>query len=144
MKQPLERLSVRIVGGLKEVSTPWAGSSLLVDLFRKLDMDKIANKVLPTKRSSKGLNQGQMVEAFVLLSALGGENIEDVQHIRDDAGLAGIVGYTLPAPETARQWLDSFHDETLMLNKPLPGSFMLPYLIPRPSWSRDEVLPAAF
>jgi hypothetical protein len=101
MKQPSERLGVRIVGGLKEVSTPWAGSSLLVDLFRKLEMDKIANKTLPPKKSSKGLNQGQMVEAFVLLSALGGENVEDMQHIRDDAGLAGIVGYTLPAPETA-------------------------------------------
>ena len=126
MKQPSERLSVKIVGGLKEVNTHWAGSSLLVDLFRKLEMDKIANKVLPAKRSSKGLNQGQMIETFVLLSALGGENIDDVQHIRDDAGLAGIVGYTLPAPETARQWLDSFHDETLMLNRPLQGSFIPP------------------
>jgi len=87
-------------------------------------METIANKVLPAKRSSKGLNQGQMIETFILLSALGGENIDDVQHIRDDAGLAGIVGYTLPAPETARQWLDSFHDETLMLNRPLQGSFI--------------------
>jgi hypothetical protein len=58
-----------------------------------------------------------MIETFILLSALGGENVDDVQHIRDDAGLVGIVGYTLPAPETARQWLDSFHDETLMLNR---------------------------
>ena len=48
MKQPSERLGVKIVGGLKEVNTPWAGSSLLVDLFRKLEMDKIAIKVLPT------------------------------------------------------------------------------------------------
>jgi hypothetical protein len=126
MKQSSERLGVKIVGGLKEVNTPWAGSSLLVDLFRKLEMDKIANKVLPAKRSSKGLNQGQIIETFVLLSALGGENIDDLQHIRDDAGLAGIVGYTLPAPETARQWLDSFHDETLMLNRPLQGSFIPP------------------
>ena len=124
MKQTSERLGVKIVGGLKEVNTPWAGSSLLIDLFRKLEMDRIANKVLPAKRSSKGLNQGQMIETFILLSALGGENIDDVQHIRDDAGLAGIVGYTLPAPETARQWLDSFHDETLMLNRPLQGSFI--------------------
>ena len=126
MKQTSERLGVKIVGGLKEVNTAWAGSALLIDLFRKLEMDKIANKVLPSKRSSKGLNQGQMIETFILLTALGGENIEDVQHIRDDAGLAGIVGYTLPAPETARQWLDSFHDENVMLNRPLQGSFIPP------------------
>jgi hypothetical protein len=54
MKQPSERLGVKIVGGLKAVNTLWAGSSLLVDLFRKLEMDKIANKVIPSKRSSKG------------------------------------------------------------------------------------------
>ena len=78
MKQTSERLGVKIVGGLKEVNTAWAGSSLLIDLFRKLEMDRIANKVLPTKRSSKGLNQGQMIETFILLSALGGENIDDV------------------------------------------------------------------
>jgi len=115
MKQTSERLGVKIVGGLKEVNTPWAGSSLLIDLLRKLEMDRIANTVLPAKGSSKGLKHGQMIEPFILLNALGGENIDDVQHIRDDAGLAGIMGYTLPAPETARQWLDSFHDETLML-----------------------------
>ena len=124
MKQTSERLGVKIVGGLKEVNTPWAGSSLLIDLFRKLEMDTIANKVLPAKRSSKGLKHGQMIETFILLSALGGENIDDMQYIRDDAGLAGIVGNTLPAPETVRQWLDSFYDETLMLNSPLQVSFI--------------------
>ena len=70
MKQPLERLGVKIIGGLKEVTPPWAGTSLLVDLFRKVEADKLANKVLPAKRSSKGLNQGQMVESFTILSAL--------------------------------------------------------------------------
>ena len=47
-----------------------------------------------------------------------------MQHIRDHVGLAVIVGYTLLAPETDRQWVDSFHDETLMLNKTLQGSFI--------------------
>jgi hypothetical protein len=47
MKQTSERLVVsKIVGGLKEVNTSWAGSSLLIYLFRKLEMDRIANKVL--------------------------------------------------------------------------------------------------
>lgn len=35
MKESSERLGIKIVGSLKEVATPWAGSSLLVDLFRK-------------------------------------------------------------------------------------------------------------
>ena len=124
MKQQSERLGIKIVGGLKEASTPWSGASLLVDLYRKLEMNELANRVLPAKKSAKGLQPGQTVESFILLSALGGENNEDMQRLRDDTGLAGILGYQPPAPETARQWLDRFHDESLLIGKPLQGSFI--------------------
>jgi hypothetical protein len=89
-------------------------------------VDELANKVLSAKGSTKGLRQGQTVESFVLLSALGGECIEDMQRLRDDAGLSGILGYQPPAPETARQWLDRLHDESMMAAPPLPGSFIPP------------------
>ena len=78
-------------------------------------MDGAANKVLLAKGSSKGLRHGQMVECFVLLSTLGGDCIDDMKRLRDDEGLAGILSYRPPAPETARQWLNRFHDEALML-----------------------------
>jgi len=126
MKRTKDLLGVKIVGGLKETSTPWAGVSLLVDLFRHLGMDEAANKILPAKGSSKGLKHGQMTECFVLLSALGGDCIEDIKRLRDDEGLAGILGYQPPAPETARQWLDKFHDKAMMVGQPLQGSFIPP------------------
>ncbi len=125
MKPRDEDLGVKIVGGLKEASTPWAGASLFVELFRRSGIDAVANKVLPPKGSPKGLTQGQTVESFALLSALGGECIEDMQRLRDDAGLGGILGYQPTAPETARQWLDKFHDGTVMAT-PLQGSFIPP------------------
>jgi len=126
MKQKDEVLGVEIVGGLREASTPWAGVSLLVELFRRSGVDAVANKVLPAKGTAKGLKQGQTVESFVLLSALGGECIEDMERLRQDEGLAGLLGYRPPAPETVRQWLDRFHDETLMTEQPLQGSFIPP------------------
>ena len=124
MKESSEVLGVKIVGGLRERSTPWGGASLLIELFRRAGIDGVANRVLPAKGSAKGLKQGQMVEGFVLLSALGGDCVEDMQHLRDDVGLKGILGYRPPAPETARQWLDRFHDEALMAGQPLQGSFI--------------------
>ena len=124
MKQAKEVLGVKIVGGLREASTPWAGASLLVELFRRSGLEAMANRVLPAKGSAKGLKQGQTVESFVLLSALGGDCIEDIERLRQDEGLEALVGYRPPAPETARQWLDSFHDETLMTEQPLQGSFI--------------------
>jgi len=65
-----------------------------------------------------------MAEYFVLLSALGGDCIEDVERLREDEGLEAILGYPLPACETARQWLDRFHDESLVLGRPLQGAFI--------------------
>jgi hypothetical protein len=124
MKDITNRLGVHIVGGLKEVTTAWSGISLLVDLYRKLELDQLASKVLPAKKSAKGLTAGQTVESFILLNALGGECVEDMQRLRSDAGLAAILGYQPPAPETARQWLDRFHDEALLQDKPIQGSFI--------------------
>lgn len=126
MKQKKGLLGIKIVGGLKETSTPWAGALLLVDLYRHLGLREVADKILPAKGSSKGLKHGQMAESFVLLSALGGECIDDMKRLRDDEGLAGILGYQPPAPETARQWLDRFHDEVMMIGQPLQGSFIPP------------------
>lgn len=54
MKQPPGVLGVKIVGGLREVSTPWAGASLLVELSRHSGMDARANKALPAKGQPKG------------------------------------------------------------------------------------------
>ena len=124
MKRKDEVLGVETVGGLQEVSTPWAGASLLVGLFRRSGADEVANKLLPARCSAKGLKQGQTVESFVLLSALGGENVYDMQHLRDDDGLAKMLGHRPPAPETAHHWPDRFHDESMGVGQPLPASLI--------------------
>jgi hypothetical protein len=66
------------------------------------------------------------VESIVLLSALGGDCLDDFDPLRRDRGLAALLGYDLPAASTARQWLDRFHDETLLAGRPVQGSFIPP------------------
>ena len=117
-------LGVTITGGLAEVVTPWAGAALLVELYRKAGVEAVVDRILPRKKSAKGLRQGQMVESFVLLSALGGDCIDDMERLHQDEGLEAMLGYCPPAPETARQWLDKFHDEELMKERPRQGSFI--------------------
>lgn len=119
-------LGLAMTGGLEVVMTPWAGVGLLVEAMRKIEVSNKADKVLPSKRSSKGLTPGQMVECFVLLSTLGGDCVEDMERLRQDQALAQMLGYAIPAPETARQWLDKFHDEELTKGRPLQGSFLPP------------------
>jgi len=115
-----------MTGGLEAVMTPWAGVAPLIEAMRKTEVTSKADKVLPLKRSSKGLTSGQMLECFVLLTTLGGECLEDMERLRRDDVLAQMLGYAVPAPETARQWLDRFHDEEAMKGRPLQGSFLPP------------------
>lgn len=115
-----------MTGGLEAVMTPWAGVAPLIEAMRKTEVTSKADKVLPLKRSSKGLTSGQMLECFVLLTTLGGECLEDMERLRRDEALAQMLGYAIPAPETARQWLDRFHDEEAMKERPLQGSFLPP------------------
>jgi len=126
MEKYRSSLGVTITGGLTEEATSWAGAALLAELYRKAGVEAAIKRALPKKKSSRGLRQEQMVESFVLLSALGGDCIEDMERLRQDKGLESMLGYRPPAPETARQWLDKFHDEVLMKERPLQGAFIPP------------------
>ena len=72
-------LALAMMGGLEGAMTPWAGVGVLIEAMRQTEVTSKADRVLPLKRSRKGLSSGQMVESFVLLSSLGGECIEDIE-----------------------------------------------------------------
>jgi hypothetical protein len=124
-RKPLPNaLDIDLRGGLTDKVTPSAGVALLIDAMRRAGVPAAADRHLPAKRSPKGLGQGAMVETFVLLSALGGDCLDDLDHLRRDAGLAALTGYDLPAASTARQWLDRFHEPELMEGRPAQGAFI--------------------
>lgn len=118
------KLPLGLVGGLAPVHTAFAGASLLVETYRQAGIGEQAERVLPPKRSSKGLTPGQMVECLVVGSALGQECLEDIERLRQDPGVSAMLGYQPPAPETARQWLDRFHEEALVADRPQQGAFL--------------------
>ncbi len=124
MRRRRSRLGIEYAGGLQDKSTAFGGVGLLVELYRQSGASDTAEQALPKKRSPHGLNQWQTVESLVLLSALGGECLEDMERLREDEGLEVLIGYKPPAPETARQWLDRFHEEDLMTKRPAQGSFL--------------------
>lgn len=119
-------LPLDFAGGLDAAQTAFAGAGLLMETYRQAGIGERAERVLPPKGSPKGLTQGQMVECFVVGSAVGMECLEDMERLRQDQGLAAMLGYQPPAPETARQWLDRFHDEGGMEGRPEQGSFLPP------------------
>ena len=47
--------------------------------------------------------------------AAGGERAEDLDQFRQDKALAELLGHELPAAQTARDFLDRFHEDDLPL-----------------------------
>lgn len=137
-KESAKSLEIEFEAGLREEVTAHAGVSLLVETGRRSGVIAAADRTLPTKKNPKGLTQGQMVESLVLLSALGGECLDDLQKLRQDQGLAVLLGYELPAPSTARSWLDLCHDPKALAERPLQGSF-IPKESPRLAALREPV-----
>ena len=125
MRRPLANaLDIDLAGGLTDQVTPHAGSALLIELMRRSGVVAASERHLPAKKSTKGLRQGELVEAFIVLSALGGECLDDFDTLRRDRGLAALLGYDLPAASTARQRLDQFHDPKMVAGRPEQGSFI--------------------
>jgi Transposase DDE domain group 1 len=123
-RESAKSLEMEFESGLREEVTAHAGVALLVETARRSGVIAAAERALPAKRNPKGLTQGQMVEAIVLLSALGGECPDDLQKLRQDQGLEVLVGYQLPAPSTVRGWLELCHDEEALAERPQQGSFI--------------------
>ncbi len=123
-RESAKSLGIEFEAGLREEVTAHAGVALLVETARRSGVIAAVERALPAKKNPKGLTQGQMVESFVLLSALGGECPDDLQKLRQDQGLAVLVGYELPAPSTARGWLELCHDEEALAERPKQGSFI--------------------
>ena len=117
-------VGIEFEGGLREEVTAHAGVALFVETGRRSGVMAKADRVVPAKKNPKGLSQSQMVESFALLSALGGECIDDFEKLREDRGLEALVGYPLPAPSTARAWLERCHDEGAVAARPMQGSFI--------------------
>ncbi|GAC1384713.1 MAG: hypothetical protein NVSMB43_25100 [Pseudarthrobacter sp.] len=125
MRKPLANaLDIDLRGGLTDKVTPHAGVALLLETARRSGVIAAAEQAMPAKTSPKGLRQGEMVEAVVVLSALGGDCLDDLDGLRRDQGLAALTGYPLPAAATARQWLDRFHDPAAVADRPQQGSFI--------------------
>ncbi|MHB2009514.1 MAG: IS1380 family transposase [Acidobacteriaceae bacterium] len=96
---------------LQETLTAWGGVPLVVQAFRSLGVPASVRQHVQIKQRERGYDEATMVESFVVLNAVGGECLDDFQHLRDDAGLKEMLGHEVPSPEAARQFLNRFHSE---------------------------------
>jgi hypothetical protein len=95
----------------EEVLTAYAGVPLFVRTIRSLAVPASVKQHLRIKQRERGLDEASLVESFLVLNALGGECLDDFERLREDVGLAEMVGHEMPTPKVARTFLYAFHDQ---------------------------------
>ena len=91
--------------------TCWGGVPLLVRAFRSLGLPQSVQRNVPVKQRQRGYDEATFVESFLILNAVGGECLEDFDRLREDGGLAEMIGHQIPSPEAARKFLYQFHED---------------------------------
>ena len=110
---------------LLETLTALGGMPLVVQAFRSLGLPQSVREQVRVKARERGYDEATFVESFVILNAAGGECLDDFKRLRQDPGLAEMVGHELPSPEAARQFLYAFHAEEKIAEaqqRRLPGA----------------------
>lgn len=95
--------------------TAYAGVPLLIEAFRTSGAAAVMDGAVRVKRRRRGLSSREMAESLFALWAAGGERCEDLDWLRQDGALAELIEHELPAPQTARNFLDAFEEEALPL-----------------------------
>ena len=62
------------------------------------------------KERERGFDEATYIESFLLLNAVGEDCLEDFEQLREDAGLAKMLGHRVPSAEAARKSLYQLYD----------------------------------
>jgi hypothetical protein len=90
--------------------TAHGGVPLVIEAFRVSGAAAVVDEQVSIKRRQRGLRPSQLVEGLFSLWAAGGERCDDLTVLREDAALALLLGHGLPAPQTARDFLEAFDE----------------------------------
>lgn len=94
----------------EECLTALGGVPLFVRTARSLDVPGSVKRNLALKQRDRGFDEATYIESFLVLNAVGGDCLDDFACLREDRGLAEMLGHEAPSPEAARKFLYQFHD----------------------------------
>lgn len=96
---------------VKGTWTGRAGIPLLVETLRRLGVPGSVKQNVRVKQRVRRYDEATMVESFVIVNAAGGECLDDFEILREDRGLAELIGHEIPSASAARKFLYEFHEE---------------------------------
>lgn len=116
-------LPFEIVEDVSETDiTSYSGLLLTAEAMSALKVEESCKKHLHIKERERGYSEYDYLRSFVFLLSAGGEHLEDIEQIREDAGLRRI--FKTPSSSALRFFLYQFHDEEKMKERPMEGAFV--------------------
>jgi hypothetical protein len=91
-----------------------AGLTIVAEALRGFRVDDAVRRWVRTKQRQRGFSEYDVVESIVMLLAAGGEHMEDMDLLREDAGLCRMMGRGFPSADVVRDFLVASHDEALL------------------------------
>ncbi len=104
--------------------TAHAGLPLVAETMLALGLDDVVRAGLRFRLRQRGFAEYAKLQALVLLVAAGGECVEDIRVLADDAGLARLLGGEVPSPDALHAFLAAFHDESVLEQRPAEGAWI--------------------
>lgn len=89
--------------------TARGGLTLVIEMMRALKVDHAIERLVKVRQRQRGYGESEVIEAFVVLLAGGGECLDDIDVLRGDRGLERLLGRELPTADTLRRFLYAFH-----------------------------------
>ncbi len=98
MPEPMPQLPFEIDDTIDPaLVTGRAGVPLVIELFRQLGVAQAIDTHVAVKHRQRGLSSSQLIESLMALWVSGGDRCQDLTTLREDAALAILLGYLVPA-----------------------------------------------
>jgi len=95
----------------KEHLTAHGGLALLAEYNHGMGLRQLADRHLPAPRSHRGYAPSAFVESLILMLQAGGQTLEDLRELEQEAALMRRVGREeIPDPDTVGDWLRRMGD----------------------------------
>jgi hypothetical protein len=95
----------------KEELTAHGGLALLAEYNHGMGLRQLADQHLPAPGSNRGYAPSAFVESLILMLQAGGQSLEDLRELEQEAALRKLVGReVVPDPDTVGDWLRRMGD----------------------------------
>ena len=93
------------LGITEEKITPRSGLAIYAEILKKLNIDYLVDKYMPSSGSNRGYKPSSYIIPLMMMLFAGGRHIEDLKELINDSAFTGLLNIKIPSTSTFGDWL---------------------------------------